>query len=124
MIDDLFKNNANLLGVMKINGESFVHFHIENDYIIPTQSLPAEVTVQGPTKHNNLNYVILSSKTIDVDEILVIVNTILTFNRDKKAKEQLFEETLKSLQRIFNDSSVEELKTLVTELNKKNEIDG
>lgn len=121
MMDDFFKNNPNLLGIMNINGEHFVHFHIEEGYLIPMQTLPDGVAVKGPTKHNGFNYVILSSTTTGFDELVDIVNAIINFNRDKQAKEHLFEETLKSLQKIFNDSSVEELKTLVTTLNTKTE---
>lgn len=123
MINEIFDNNPNLLGIMDINNEHFVHFHIEDDYVIPAQDLPKDVSVKGPTKHNNLNYVIISSKTVSLDDLISIVENILLFNREKKTKEALFEETLKSLQKIFNSSSVDELKSLVTTLNTKTEVD-
>ena len=122
MLDDIFNDNPHLLGVMTINGEHSVHFHIEDDYIIPKQDLRDDIIIQGPTKHNNFNYVIISSKVSSPDYLLNVVRDIITFNKNKKAKESLFEETLKSLQKIFNDSSVEELKDLVTTLNSKTEI--
>lgn len=123
MIRQLFEESPYILGVMKINQDSFVHFHLDGGYVIPKSMIPSTVEVKGPTPRNEFNYVILSSATEDVDSLIKMVNDVIQFNKEKKAKETLFEETIKSLERIFNESSVDDLITLVSTLSKKEESD-
>lgn len=117
-INEVF-NNENIVGVMKVKDEFFVHFNLNKAYDIPSQMIPDNITLKGPEPHEGFNYCILSSKDVELDDMIDLIYAIEQYNVDKVMKDELFKQTLRSLEYIFKTANIDKLQELVKNITLK-----
>lgn len=111
MVQDVFNQCPSVLGVLYINNEAFVHFNLNHGYILESPLLSSEIAVLGPEPRNGFNYVIFSSKTKTVDDLLEVVFDVMQKNQERMEKDELFKSMMTDLKEIFTNNDLESLRT-------------
>jgi len=114
MIQDIFKElDPYLKGLKIVENYNIVEIIFKNSWRYK-EFLPESISFNQTKEHTNKNYYhgAFYSETMSFDDILETVKYIIEKNLEEEEKERLLKSKMEELKKVFQDTSLEDLKGL------------
>jgi hypothetical protein len=119
--------NPYLQSVRKLKNYLSVDVNFPNTWKLPKKYVPENSVIENETSikdFRSFSFVSVFEEKL-VEEMLINLNGVIKFNKEREEKEKLFETKVSELKQIFDKQNLENLKNLSFELTeKKLELDN
>jgi hypothetical protein len=119
--------NPYLQSVRKLKNYLSVDVNFPNTWKLPKKYVPENSVIENETSikdFRSFSFVSVFEEKL-VEEMLINLNGVIKFNKEREEKEKLFETKVTELKQIFDKQNLENLKNLSFELTeKKLELDN
>jgi hypothetical protein len=119
--------NPYLQSIRKLKNYLSVDVNFPNTWKLPKKYVPENSVIENETSikdFRSFSFVSVFEEKL-VEEMLINLNGVIKFNKEREEKEKLFETKVTELKQIFDKQNLENLKNLSFELTeKKLELDN
>ena len=119
--------NPYLQSIRKLKNYLSVDVNFPNTWKLPKKYVPENSVIENETSikdFRSFSFVSVFEEKL-VEEMLINLNGVIKFNKEREEKEKLFETKVSELKQIFDKQNLENLKNLSFELTeKKLELDN
>jgi hypothetical protein len=113
--------NPYLQSVRKLKNYLSVDVNFPNTWKLPKKYVPENSVIENETSikdFRSFSFVSVFEEKL-VEEMLINLNGVIKFNKEREEKEKLFETKVTELKQIFDKQNLENLKNLSFELTEK-----
>ena len=113
--------NPYLQSIRKLKNYLSVDVNFPNTWKLPKKYVPENSVIENETSikdFRSFSFVSVFEEKL-VEEMLINLNGVIKFNKEREEKEKLFETKVTELKQIFDKQNLENLKNLSFELTEK-----
>lgn len=110
-----------LQSVRKLKNYLSVDVNFPNTWKLPKKYVPENSVIENESTlkdHRCFSFVYVFEEKL-IEEMLININGVIKFNKEREEKEKLFESKVSELKQIFDKQNLENLKNLSFELTEK-----